>query len=811
MRLLRSLLKNKFFSSVNIAGLSMAMAVFMLVAQYVKFETSYEDFVPDGSNVYRVTLDRYVNGQLETSTAENYPGVATAMMQLSGVQAYARLYNLGYKNNVIITNEQAKPPLAIKQKKFLYADSAFLPMMGYSLKLGDVVTALAKPHTAVITQQFASIYFGSQDPIGKVLHMHDDDENDELVTVTGVIEKVPENTHLKFDVLFSYKTLIDRHQANARRRFEGWVRNDMYTYIRVAPGTSREQLEAQLPSLVEKYKPTATNGSERDVLRLQALRDIHLTSKLAEEWEANGDKGVVMMLSLVGVFVLFIGWINYVNLSTAKAMDRAKEVGIYKVMGAFRHQLIFQFLTESALINAMSIVISLAIVGVALPGFNSISNLNLEVSHLVAPWFLSLCGLLWFIGSVLSGIYPALVLSSYKPALVLKGKLHNTFQGALLRKSLVVIQFTASVALIASTFIVYNQLQYMMRGDIGVNVDQVMVLARPGIGAPRKGRNSMDAFRNELKRNNSILAVTGSSTIPGMLREYRDPVKRFGAPADQEVTVRVNSMDFEFNDVFQMKVLAGRVFSHATPKDADTAVVITESAVKLLGFKNPEDAINQTLTLPGWKWNPIIVGVVNDYHQVSLKQRLEPTLFYCDPYEGEYYSIRMNTTNLPATVEHVKAAWQKAFPGNPFDHFFLDEYFNRQYNREKQFGRLFATFASLALMIGCIGLFGLSSYTTIQRTKEIGIRKVLGSSTPSIFTLLIQDYVKLILMSILVGIPFVYFTMDRWLQNFAYHTSISMSVFVIAGAAVLLIAVLTVSIQTLRAALSNPVDALRYE
>jgi putative ABC transport system permease protein len=740
------------------------------------------------------------------------------MMSLSGVTGYARLYSLGYKTNVIISYEEAKPPVAIKQKNFLYADSAFLPMMGYRLNAGDITTALAAPKTAVVTQELAKIYFGKEDPIGKVLHLHDDDENDEWVTVTGVVKEVPQNTHLKFDILFSYKTLLNRQHPNRpdrakllHERFEGWSRNDMYTYIRTTPGTDMQALEAKLPALIALHRPDSKNSGVRDVLHLQPLRDIHLTSKLAEESEANGDRDAVFLLGIIGVFVLVIGWINYVNLSTAKSMDRAKEVGVYKVMGAFRHQLVFRFLFESALINALSIVLSFAIVGAVLPAFNGISGLSLTIADMVAPWFLLLSALLWLIGSCLSGFYPALVLSSFRPAAVLKGKLQRSAHGVLLRKSLVVVQFTASVALIAGTFIVYNQLAYMMNGDLGVNIDQVLVLSRPGIGAPRSGTNAMDAFRNELKNDPSVLAVSGSSTIPGKQREYKNNVKRYGAPAEDEVIMRVNSMDFEFMDVFKMKVIAGRAFSQSFPNDRDTALVITESAAKALGFKTPEDAIGQTVTMVGWQWDPIVVGVVNDYHQVSLKQRIEPTVFFCDPFEGEFYSMRITTSDLPRTLSHAKTAWEKAFPGNPFDYSFLDEYFNRQYNNEKQFGELFTTFAALALMIGCIGLFGLSSFTTMQRTKEIGIRKVLGSSIISLFVLLIRDYVKLVLFSIALGVPFVYFMMNRWLEDFAYRSPISALIFVFAGAAVLGIAVLTVSAQIIRAARSNPVDALRYE
>jgi putative ABC transport system permease protein len=815
---IRSLTKARSFFIMNIAGLSIAVSVFMTIVLYLQFETSYEDFVPEGSSIYRVTLERYIHNQLETRTAENYPGVGPAMLDLPGVISYARLYNLGYKNNVIITNEDRQPAVAIKQTKFLYADSAFLPMMGYKLIGGDIATALAKPNSAVITKELAGIYFGTQDPIGKTLHMHDDDENDEFVVVTGVLDRLPRNTHVKFDVLFSYKTLLSRTRKDRpnlprilKERFEGWSRNDMYTYVQLRNDADVSQIESELPRLIALHSANDQAAGIRKVMHLQPLGDIHLHSNLAEEWELNADYGAIKLLGLIGIFVLVIGWINYVNLSTAKSLDRAKEVGVYKALGALRYQLIARFLAESAVVNAISIVISIAIVSSVLPAFNTLSGLNLVASDLTAGWFVVLCIALWLIGSCLSGLYPAIVLSSFKPAAVLKGKFQKSSHGVLLRKSLVVFQFTASVTLIAGTLIVFNQLQYMRQGDLGMNIDQVMVLPRPGIGTPRGNSGALDAFRNELKKSPSILAVTGSSTIPGMVREYKDNVKLFGASKEEEVPMRLNSMDYEFNEVFDMKILAGRVFSEAFPRDPDSAAVITASAAITLGFKDPDDAIGRAIALSDWGWNPVIIGVVNDYHQVSLKEILEPTVFYCDPVEGEYYSIRISGHNVADVVDEVRSGWEKAFPGNPFEYFFLDDFFNRQYNNEEKFGRLFTCFAALALTIGCIGLFGLSLYTTTQRTKEIGIRKVLGSSMLSIFSLLVGDYIKLIALSIVIGVPLVFFMMTNWLEGFAYHTTISGVVFVIAGTSVLLIAVLTVSVQIMKAARSNPVDALRYE
>lgn len=811
----RVLLKNKFFSTLNILGLAIGMAVFMLIAQYVKFETSYEDFIEHADNIYRVPLEVFLNNERVVASAENYPGVGPALASdLPEVTGFARLYNLGYKNNVIITYEEAHPePIAFKQRHFLYADSSFLPLMGYEMISGNATTALNDPSTAVISEKYANMYFGNTDPIGKSLRMQDDDGNNELVRITGVFKNLPPNTHLKYDILFSYKTLYTRGDWAPGRYGQSWQRKDMYTFIQVQPGTDPKILEAKFHDIVNKYKPGLAEKNQQDILSLQRLSDIHLTSRLAEEPEPNGDLRIVKFLGIIGIFVLIIAWINYINLSTAKAMERAREVGVRKVMGAFQGQLISQFLVESALVNLIAMLMSVGLVALALPYFNSISGLSLTLDYLVQSWFLALCSALWMVGTLLSGFYPALVLSSFKPVVVLKGKLKNSISGILLRKSLVVIQFTASVALIAGTFIVYQQLNFMMDRDIGMNIDQVMVMERPGITPlDRSSFNSaIDVFRNELKKDPAISSVSASVTIPGKQREYKAVIKHYGAPDDQSVTVRFNSMDYEFMDVFKMKLLAGRSFSEDYLSDQDTSVIITESAARLMGFEKPEDAVGETIAIPTFQFNPIVVGVVNDYHQVSFKNALDPTVFYCTKYGGEFYSMRVNTNNLSQSVEHARASWNKAFPGNPFEYFFLDDFFNKQYENERQFGRLFTTFASLAVIVGCLGLFGLSAYTATQRTKEIGIRKVLGSSESKIFLLLSTEYLRLVGLSIVIAMPLIYFGMNNWISSFPYQTKISPWIFLWSGGMVLIISLMTVTFQTLKAAQTNPINSLRYE
>jgi putative ABC transport system permease protein len=811
----RSLAKNKFFSFLNVLGLSIGIAVFLLISLYVTFERSYENFIPDKENIYRVGLTSYVNGEPVFSSAENYPGVGPALKkELPEIVSFARLYNMGYKNNVIITNEDAKPdPIAIKHRRFLYADSSFLAMMGYPMVSGEARTALAQPFNAVISEKYARLYFGNTDAVGKSLRLQDDDGNNELVKVTGVFRDLPANTHLKFDVLFSYKTLLGRFGEAPFRYDQSWQRKDMYTFVKVQNGTDPGILESKFASIVNQYSPWLKEKNQRDVLFLQPLADIHLKSNLAEEAEPNGDNRIVLFMGIIGILVLVIAWINYVNLSTAKALERAKEVGVRKVMGAFRRQLIQQFLTEAALINLVSMIVAVTIVVVALPAFNSLTGHQFKVTDLAKIEVVALVIFLWIGGTLLSGAYPALVLASFKPVIVLKGKLKNSSGGILLRKSLVVLQFAASIGLIAVTIIVYRQLNFMMNRDIGMNIDEVMVVERPGISSRERDafNSSIDVFRNEVAKSPAVKGLAASITVPGKQREYKVMVKPYGRSEDQLVSVRFNSMDFDFINVFGMKLIAGRAFSESFAQDPDTSVIITESASRLLGYKKPEDALGQTLAIPQYQWSAIVVGVVNDYHQVSLKKTMDPTIFYCTKYGGEFYSMKIVTSDLEQSVAHIKSSWEKAFPGNPFEYFFLDEFFNKQYENEKKFGKLFTTFSALAVIVGCLGLFGLSAYTAIQRTKEIGIRKALGSTSRSIFILLSKEYAKLVLLSAIVISPIVWYVMQQWIEAFPYRVNISGDIFLIAAMAVLLIATLTVSFQTLRAARTNPVDSLRYE
>ena len=816
---LRSFLKNKIFSLINVGGLSIGLAAFLLIMHYVHFERSYERFLQDPGHVYRVQLDQYQNGALSISSAENYPGVGPALAEnFPEVEGFARLYNMGYKNNLIITWEAGpNGPVSFKHRRFLYADSSFLPMMGYEMLQGDARTALAEPFRAVISASWAERYFGDEDPVGKQLRLQDDDRNNELATVTGVFADLPENSHLQFDVLYSYETLYTRGDWAPGRYNASWGRKDMYTYVRLREGSDPAALEARFPALIEQYNPGLEEQGREDVLRLQALQDIHLSSNLAEEQQVNGDGGNVTALFWVACFVLLIAWVNYVNLATAKALERAREVGVRKTMGAWRLQLIRQFLIESAMTNFLALLLAFGLMALALPVFNVVSGYTFSLQQLFTPGLLGLGLVVWITGAVLAGFYPAFVMSSFRPVDTLKGKLLSSARGVVLRKALVVFQFVASVSLIAGTLIVQSQLDYMMGQDIGMDTEQVLVIERPGVLPNETGeRNeayeaSVDVFRRKAEALPAVEGMTVMITVPGKKREYKVPVKPYGAGDDALVTLRLNSMDYSTAEVLGMEVLAGRSFDRAFVNDPDTAVVVTESAARMLGFDSPQAAVGQTMRIPAWRWNPIIVGVVSDYHQESLKKARDPIFFICSYYGGEVFALKGNAANVSTTLREVEAAWSEAFPGNPMDYFFLDDYFNRQYVNDERFAGLVSTFSGLAVLLGCLGLFGLSAYLAKQKTKEIGIRKVLGSSVPGIFLLLSREFVLLIGVAVVLAVPITYLLISRWLNGFAYREEISWGTFVIAAVVVLAIAILTISYHTLRAARVNPVRALRYE
>jgi putative ABC transport system permease protein len=795
---LRGISRRKGFSALNVLGLSIGLAASLLILQYVDDELSYDKFHENKENIYRVEYDYYRDGERVFQSATAFNSVGPGLKaDYPEVENYCRMY-LRYGGGVVRYND-----ISIKETNLFNVEQSFFEVFSYQLVAGDRKTALKEPNTAVVEEETAKKYFGDDNPIGKRIRFG----NREEYEITGVIRS-PENSHLKFNFLFSYTTYPKFWPEMTSEEWEkrwGWY--DFYNYIQLKPGADPKALEAKLPEFIKKYG--RENEIKRTKFSLQHLPDIHLYSNLIQEARVNGNGQSVYFLMVIALFILVIAWVNYINLSTARAIERAKEVGVRKSVGAARAQLMWQFFSESFVINFAAVVIAIAMLTAAIPFFNLISGKSLTLSILSSAYLWYTVGALYLVGSALSGLYPAFILSAYQPAKVLKGSMKGSRDGAVLRKSLVVFQFVASVVLIAGTLVVYQQLIFMQNRDLGINIDHTLVIHAPGISNNATYPDQFNTFRNEMLRHPSVKKMTGSSEVPGNLIYWTNGAKKIGTDQEAAGTVMYRiGVDYDFFDAYENKILAGRVYSRDFTADS-SSVIVNRKASDVLGFKNPEEAIGQLIDIGGDTLT--VVGVVENYHQEGLKEDFRQTAFSLAPRDHAYYSLKVGTKDMGQTLAYAREKYAQVFPGNPFDYFFLDTFFNRQYKNEQQFGQVFGFFAVLAIFVASLGLFGLASFTAAQRTKEIGIRKVLGSTVPNIFILLSKDFLKLILVANLIAIPLVWYLMNLWLDTFAFRISIGAWIFVIAATSTTLVALITVSYQSISAAIANPVKSLRYE
>ena len=805
----RSLWKNKLFSGINIVGLAIGIASCLLLLSYVAFQFSYDSFHQNRKDIYRVGLDFYQNNKLALQSAENYAALGPALAKdFPEVIGQARLFNMGYKNNCVFTYQDKH----FKETKFLYADASFLTMFSFPFEQGDPATALSEPYTAVISESTARKLFGSQNPIGQHIRMDDDDRNLKVCTVTGIFKDIPENSHVQFNILFSYSTLDQRGDGNDW--FESnWNKRDFYTYILLRPGSDPAKLQAQLPAFINRHIPGEKNNHQESRLVLQPLEKIHLTSNRMDEPEETGNEKAVTLLIIIAIFIITIAWVNYINLSTTGALNRAKEIGVRKVLGSSRIQLIRQFMTEAIILNIISVAIALLLIYALQPLLNRFFVVHFSLSSL----FTSQLGWL-FVGFLLagiffSGLYPALVLSGFKPVAVLKGKLKTSPGGLTLRKGLVTFQFSLSIFLIIGTLIVYQQVHFMLNQNLGMNTSQVMVLDRPGKWDTARRTHSLlvEHFKEALKGNPAIEGIAMSDEIPG--KEIRYPVTYAVKNSESVTPMPFNSPDIneDYLSVLGMKLLAGRNFSLSYPTD-QRGLILTESAGRMLGFKTPEEAVGGQVMSDGNVYT--ILGVTNDFHQLSLQKQMQPEVFQTnarDLREYEYYLIKIRTGDIPQAIAAVESAWNDNFKENPFGYYFLDDYFDRQYKSEVQFGIIFGAFSIIAITIACIGLIALVAFMIEQRTKELGVRKVLGAGMQDIIVLLTRDFVWLVFLANIIAWPLGWLLMNNWLKDFAYRIHIGWVVFIGAGAAAFIIALTTISIQAIKAALTNPIKSLRTE
>jgi putative ABC transport system permease protein len=809
----RTLKKNKVFSLINILGLAIGMAACLLILHYVRFQLSYDTFHVNAGRIYRLTIRHTTSDRVPRNFARNFAAAGPALQAtFPGIEAYARL-RVGTVESLLSTGSEKH-----KEAGLVYADSAFLGVFSFPLRQGDPRTALAEPSSIVLTETTARKYFGNRNPMGKTLHVLQGDSKLPL-RVTGLLPDVPSNSHLQFPFLISFKTL-NQWMELSQPLDQNWGWNDFYTYLLLAPGVSAGKLESQFPRLLEKQKGDYfKNAGVREDFFLQPLPDIYLYSDLLGETGVNGNGRMVYFLLLIAFFIMAIAWVNYINLSTVKAMERAKEVGVRKVSGAGKTELLKQFLLESLLLNGFGLAIAVTLVQLSLPAFAHLVGETMT-GHLWQDrqtWLL-LAGL-FFGGTLVTGLYPALLLSSFRPVAVLKGKFVNAGRGAALRKGLVVFQFAASIALIIGTFTVYRQLQFMREADLGLNTAQTLILKAPVVVENDSlYQLRLASFQAEAARNTSIKGVTATNFLPGGAGGGISPYGGYIRPVESQPTdvksYNVGGVDYQFFSTFGLKMLAGRTFSEDFTTDRD-AVVLTQTAARQLGFATPGAAVGKKIYYPirGQQDNrPIaVIGVVNDIRYKSAKQAIDPVIFHLDRGNRGFYAVKLRTAGLSGTLATLRGQYQAAFPGNPFEYFFLDDYFNRQYRADQQFGQVFGLFAALAVFIACLGLFGLASFTLVQRTKEIGVRKVLGASTSNLILLLSRDFLRWVLVANLIAWPTAYLVMHEWLQEYALRIEINAVLFVLPALIVLLIALVTIGFQTFRTARANPADALRME
>jgi len=809
----RNLLSNKTDSAINIVGLSIGMAACLLILEFVSFELSYDRFNKNADNIFRVTNDRYQHGKLVQHGTITYSAVGPAMKKdFPEILANTRVEPLG---SIILSDNEKK----YEVKNSIAVDNEFLSVFTYPLLAGDAKTALREPNNIILSATLARKIFGVRDNnfssvLGKTLQI----SRDSLpYKITAVCKDVSENSHLQFDLLASYITLYEQKNPWKEAEYD-FTDSDFWHYLLLKPGTDYKALQAKFDAFSKRYfQGDKISGSDEKFF-LQPLLKTHLNSDYEYEIGKTGSSTAVWGMLIIATLIIIIAWVNYINLTTARSMNRAKEVGIRKVSGATRSQLIRQFLSESLLMNLISLGISILIIYLVQNPFNQLVERDLSLSYLFSQSItgfdiklLVIAGLLT--GILISGFYPAFVLSSFKPILVLKGKYSQSGKGIFLRKLLVTAQLAATVALIIGSFVVYRQIRFVSNQDLGLNLSQVLIIKPPVLTAFDSSFISHEnSFKAELTGIPGITSVSSSNRVAGDELGRAFNVHRTDKNNDTKITMRNMGIDYNFLNLYGIPLLAGRNFS---PLDYNVSfnnlhnILISEGAAKSLGFSSNDEAIGKDIMVFNKKWN--VVGVIKDFHQKSLHYAMEPVILM--PFYGSDHpiSVKVNTRDLASTVGAIKSKYNSFFPGNLFDYYFIDNRFNALYKNDQLFGEIFALFAGFAIFIACLGLLGLALFTTAQRTKEIGVRKVLGASVTNIVFLLSKDFVRLIIISFLIASPVAWYVMHSWLQGFAYRIPISWWIFPGAGMLAFLIALGTVSVQTMRAAAANPVKSLRSE
>ncbi len=800
----RNLTKHKFYSFLNIVGLSVGLCSFILITQYVKDELSYDQYNEDLEQIYRMDFDGTINGNRFNTALASAPAAKTMLADYPEVEDAFRFRTTG---NWFIKRENSDA--SFKEEKAIFADANFFSFFSIPLLNGDPATCLEKPNTLVLSENLAKKIFGNDNPVGQTLTL----DNTDKYEVTGVFQNIPNNSHFHYEMMLSMES-----REESKSTF--WMSFNFNTYLKLTPGTDPASLEAKFPDLIVKYigpeiekfmgldLTEFSESGNNAAFYLYPLEDIHLKSDKLGELEPNGDINYVYLFTAIALFILILACINFMNLSTARSANRAKEVGIRKVMGAYKGNLVNQFLSEAFIISFISTAIAIGLAFLTLPMFNDLAKKSISYSELYAPSFLLAALVIAIVVGLMAGSYPAFYLSNFRPIAVLKGKLNLGTKSGGIRSTLVVVQFTVSIIMIIGTAIVFDQLSYIQNKKLGFNKDQIIMVQDAWLM-----RDKIESFKNELLNETSITHGTIASFLPVGTTNNNNVWFPGTAPTNDQTHVFHNyRIDHNYIETLGIEIIDGRDFSKEFPSDS-TALLINEAAAKQLGFENP---VGEKLsTYGGDNDEPVVetyrvVGVVKDFHYASLRENIDPLIFQLGRSRG-FVSFKVAGDDIKGTIETIKAKWNEFAPGQPFSYSFLDDRFNDMYETEQQIGEIFSVFAFLAIFIACLGLYGLASFTTEQKTKEIGIRKVLGASIQSIVTLLSKEFIKLVIISFVIAAGVTFYFMRLWLDDFAYRTDLNPGTFILAGLLALVIAWLTMGIQSYRAARMNPARSLRDE
>ena len=810
----RNLLKRRVYSFINIFGLAVGLTCCILIALFITDETSYDKFHKKSDRIYRVTRDFLgQDGNVNLHLGHVAPPVGPLLAQhFPDIQQVVRLRST---NSLFKINEQS-----FQERNGFYAEQNTFSIFDFNLIKGEAATALDKPNTIVLSTTLAKKYFARENPVGKVISWKIRQEKISL-KVTGVFEPLPENSHFHPAYLISFRTLNNKKIYGREQLKKNWGNNSFLTYILLPEKYPAERVAKQLDGFIDKtfgvfalaqgFMPKGKKASGFTHLYLQKLTDIHLYSHLDSEVETNGDISNVYIFGVIGLFILLIACINFINLSTARSANRAKEVGIRKVVGAYREHLIIQFLSEAVLMSFIALIVAVGLVEALLPSLNTFIGKNLTINYFENAFMaLLLVGFMLFVG-VLAGLYPALFLSSFQPVKVLKGKLASGAKNSRLRTTLVVSQFSISIVLIISTGIVYQQLSYLKNKSLGFDKDHIITFyGNAELSA------KYETFRQELLKNPSVVNTGRSSIAPSerLLNSNGSAQEVELNDSVQKSTVVLKSLhvDHDFLKTYKMPLLSGRYFSKKFKTDDTAAFLINETAARRIGWKNPKEAQGTRFKYEGKTGK--VIGVLKDVNFESMHESVKPIVVLMGS-ANRYNSIavKMHGKNMKATLNHVKQTWEKLMPDRPFTYQFVDENFARLYANEQKEGSLLMIFAALAIMIACLGLYGLTSFIAEQRTKEIGIRKVLGASVTGIMQLMSKSFVWLVLFATGIALPLAFYGMNKWLTGFAYHIELLnyWYVFLASAGIALFIALLTISTQVFKVARVNPAQVLKNE